>query len=220
MEHDRFCGLLGACVSRETFFQLVGFVQILLKWQEKLNLISKESIPTLWERHVVDSAQLLHFLPQEGKIVDLGSGGGFPGIVLSILRNDDVILLEKDERKATFLRHVSRVLSLKTKVICQRIETVDSLHSPLITSRALTSLNHLMAYMQHLGTDSVQGYFLKGKTTDEEVSEAAQTWIFNVEKFPSRTDQSGVIIKISSLIQRKGEEDDHHSRGQSKRGGW
>ena len=140
----------GQNVSRETYDDLVQFSDLVKKWTPKINLIAPSTIPEIWDRHIVDSAQLLQLAPKNFDCwVDIGSGGGFPGIIVAIYAkieqpNATVTLIESDQRKATFLRTASRELGLNTKVIAERIEQVSAIGAGIVSARALATLSSLL----------------------------------------------------------------------------
>ena len=135
-------------VSRETFEKLKAFAELVRKWNPKINLVSKDSLNDLWSRHILDSVQIFELVPGPGKWVDLGSGGGFPGIVISILnqeeRNFDVVMVESDQRKSAFLRTAIRELDLAAKVKTERIEELECLEADVLSARALADLTKLL----------------------------------------------------------------------------
>lgn len=189
-------------VSRETFSLLEIYGGLLEKWQTKINLISSSTIPDMWRRHFSDSWQLLSHLPVEKTtLLDLGSGAGFPGLVLALARPQtlDVTLLESDLRKCFFLENVSRETFVPVKVVCARIESLLEPKSRVITARALAALDPLLAYAFPLLEKGGFCLFLKGKGFEEEVEIARKRWDFCLEIFPSLTEGEGRILKISQL---------------------
>lgn len=192
-------------VSRETYDQLEYFSELVIKWTTKINLISPSTIDSIWDRHIVDSAQLFSFRKvNHRKWVDLGSGGGFPGVISAILgrANDPdlvFVLIESDQRKATFLRTAIRELSLNATVIADRIEEVAEQEADIVSARALTSLSAMMPYLyRHLSSNG-SAILHKGKRHQQEVAEARQTWSFDLEEFPSLTDPVGRILSIQGI---------------------
>lgn len=190
----------GVNVSRETYDDLQKFAELVCKWTPKINLISKSSIPEIWERHVVDSVQIYKFSPDTyEKWVDIGSGGGFPGIVMAIIGkvqqpNAVFVLIESDQRKATFLRSAIRDLGLRATVIADRIESAVPQGADIVSARALSTLSTLFPLiLRHLKPD---GYTIlhKGKRAQEEVAEARQRWCFDLEESASLTDPEGQIL--------------------------
>ncbi len=181
----------GRIVSRETLQQLREFEALVRRWNPAINLVSKASLPVLWERHIVDSAQLLDYCPQSAKHwVDLGAGGGFPGIVVAILAQESiadlrVTLVEADSRKATFLRQAVQALGLNVAVLNDRIELLRNLVADVVSARALASLPELLEFAaQYLQKDGV-AIFPKGARHSEELALAQRAWNFDVETHPS-----------------------------------
>lgn len=190
-------------VSRETLGRLKDYHHLLEIWQKKLNLVSPASLSEAWERHFLDSYQLLSYLPPEPlSLIDLGSGAGFPGLVLAILRpqNLSVTLVESDFKKCVFLENVSRETKTPIKVFRSRIESLgDSMHGDVITARGLAPLPQLLTYAFPLMQENSMGLFLKGKEFEKEIEEAQKIWDFDLEIYPSLTDSTGRILKIKHL---------------------
>ncbi len=192
----------GFYVSRETVEQLAVYQNLLMKWQKAINLVGPATLDAVTERHFFDSAQLFRFMPNvDVRLVDMGSGAGFPGLVLAMLGVREVHLIESDVRKATFLREVSRETKTAVTVHDTRVEDCEIGHIDVFTARALAPLKDLLAYMDRLSTPDhpAYGLFMKGLQAQEEIDKAAKTWSFDVDIYPSMTDLSGKIIKISNL---------------------
>lgn len=194
----------GDSVSRETFERLESFVQLVEKWNPKINLISKSSVSAIWDRHIADSMQLYGLVPKFNVWLDIGSGGGFPGIVISILSMEDsgnsaITMVESDQRKSAFLRTVIRELGLAATVISERIEKIPSLNADVVSARALSDLSGLLRYTnQHLRKDGV-GLFLKGAKWREEHEEAQREWSYSCEPIKSLTDPLAAVLKIKDI---------------------
>jgi 16S rRNA (guanine527-N7)-methyltransferase len=189
-------------VSRETMERLQTYKILLETWQRKINLIAPSTLPHLWERHFEDSLQLLPFLPEKKcTLIDLGSGAGFPGLVLAICRGEDmdVTLIESDLRKCLFLENVSRETFLKVNVVRSRIESLSGIKGDVITARGLAPLSRLLEYAHPFMHETSFCLFLKGKETEKEIEMAKKNWEFCLEIFPSLTDARGRILKLSSL---------------------
>ena len=187
-------------VSRETMDRLKIYQRLLETWQQKINLVSVSTLPQLWERHFEDSLQILPHLPS-GKcsLVDLGSGAGFPGLVLALSRPDDlhVTLVESDLRKSLFLENVSRETKVEVTVLSERIESLKGkVKWDVITARALAPLSDLLDYAYPLMNEESVGLFLKGKDANKEIEEAQKKWEFDLEIFPSLTDSKGHLLKV------------------------
>lgn len=202
-DFEDFFSANGQNVPRGTFLHLQTYQHLLETWQKKLNLVSPASLPKAWERHFLDSCQLLPYLPKgEKSLIDMGSGAGFPGLVLAMLRPDDlhVTLVEADFKKCVFLENVSRGTFLSVTVLCSRIESLNPLlQADVITSRGLASLSQLLNYAFPLMKPSSIGLFLKGKDAEKEIEEAHKKWDFTLEIYPSLTDSTGRILKIEHL---------------------
>ena len=189
-------------VSRETLTSLSAYVTLLKKWQPRINLVSPATLPDIWHRHIWDSAQLLQYLPvvtarQRCKILDIGSGAGFPGLVLAILGAGDVKLVESDQRKAVFLQTVIWELGLSACVINQRIETLPACQPDVITARALAALPKLMSLIEPQLHNGLTCLFLKGARVDEELTNFQSYSTMIPQLYPSVTSDDGVIVKLT-----------------------
>lgn len=188
-------------VSRETE-RLVAYAALLRKWNATINLIAPATAGQIETRHIADALQLAR-LPQQstGLWVDLGAGGGLPGLVIAIACPErEVRLIESDQRKAAFLRAAIRELSLENaSVICQRIESADSQNAANISARALAPLPQLMAYVdRHLSPDG-RAWLMKGRNWQAEIAEARKTWSFDVKAHQSSTDSDAAILEITGI---------------------
>ncbi|WP_170363956.1 16S rRNA (guanine(527)-N(7))-methyltransferase RsmG [Ruegeria arenilitoris] len=191
-------------VSRETFEKLSIFVALLRKWNPKINLVSRSTLPEVWSRHVKDSIQVFHLVEPKNHWVDLGSGGGFPGLVCAILASEaspetEFTLVESDQRKSAFLRTVIRETKANCSVISKRIESVDPLGADVLSARALADLTTLLSFCdRHLKEDGV-AVFPKGATWKKEIDAAQREWNFTTETANSLTDPQAVILKIKGV---------------------
>lgn len=188
-------------VSRETLDRLVAYVALLKDWNRKFNLVSEVSLEQVWHRHIYDSAQLEPLVPHDARtLADLGSGAGFPGLVLAILRPTVAVsLFEATRKKADFLRAVAGELKLKAEVRNQRIEEAPRQVFDVITARAFAPLADLLGYAQNFtGRDTVL-LLLKGQKLDAELTEAQRFWRMKFRKHPSLTHPLGVILEIRTL---------------------
>ncbi|MGO4851760.1 16S rRNA (guanine(527)-N(7))-methyltransferase RsmG [Phaeovulum sp. W22_SRMD_FR3] len=192
-------------VSRETLDKLIRYAELLEKWNPAINLVSKSTLSTLWSRHMLDSAQVFALLPQGARHwADLGSGGGFPGLVIAILAaetapNLQVTLVESDRRKATFLSTVLRETGVTARVLAERIEAVPPLAADVLSARALAALPQLLAFAEmHLAGTGI-AVFPKGSAWKTELDEARKIWSFALEEQPSVTDPEAVILKIQGV---------------------
>lgn len=183
--------------------RLETFQSLLEKWQQKINLVSSKTLPFLWRRHFEDSLQLLPYLPpQGGSLIDLGSGAGFPGLVLALAcpKKLDVTLVEADLRKCLFLENVSRETKINVVVVRSRIEALAGpISYDVVTARGLAPLPDLLKYAFPFLKEKSFCLFLKGKEAEKEIQEAQKTWEFKLEIFPSLTDSEGRILKIEHL---------------------
>lgn len=191
-------------VSRETIDKLEIYLKLLIKWQKAINLVSSKTLPDAWNRHFVDSAQLLPLIPKHVKtIADIGSGAGFPGVVLAILRPDiEVHLIESDEKKCQFMRTVSRETNVKIHVHPKRIEQAHDVARPdMISARALASLEELFGYVLPWAeqNNELTMLFLKGERSADEIEHARTKYSFDVEHFDSETDGNASILRIANL---------------------
>ncbi|MGF7174501.1 16S rRNA (guanine527-N7)-methyltransferase [Azospirillum doebereinerae] len=187
-------------VSRETLERLSAYEVLLRKWQPKINLVGPSTLPDLWRRHFLDSAQLFPLLPDATRVlVDLGSGAGFPGLVLAILGVPEVHLIESDSRKAVFLREAARAAGVTVTVHNKRIETVTGIEADVVTARALAPLADLLGWsFPFLGSRGT-ALFLKGQALDDELTAVAGGWTLRSERFDSRSDPTGTILRVSDL---------------------
>lgn len=206
---DRERALALADVSRETWERIDRFVDLLLSWQSHTNLIARSTIEHLWTRHVVDSLQLLALAPDAGTWVDLGSGGGFPGIVLACALAEragaKVHLVESIGKKARFLEEAIRALDLPAVVHHQRIENSgDSfVEKPdVITARAVASLKVLCSYAYPLMGPKTVALLLKGQDVEAELTEASRYWNIQAELVASKTSPEGRIVIVRGLRKR------------------
>lgn len=194
-----------ADVSRETLDRFDIYASLLEKWNPAINLVAKSTLSELWSRHFLDSAQILSVIGcSEGHWADLGSGGGFPGLVVAILASEmhpelKVTCIESDLRKATFLRTVIRETGLDAQVRTGRVELIEPLAAEVVSARALAPLTRLLGYAaRHLavGGDAV---FLKGAGVGAELQEALETWTFRLDTYPSKTDPEATILRIGDI---------------------
>ena len=200
---DRARALKLIDVSRETLARLDQFVDLLLEWQARVNLVAASTIPQLWTRHIADSLQLLDLAPKAKIWVDFGSGGGFPGIPIACALAETpgamVQLFESNSKKAAFLREVVRRLRLPAKVHAVRAENYGESGgggAEVVTARALAPLKVLCDQAYPLISQGAIGLFPKGQDVGAELTEAAKYWTLAVEKMPSKTSPEGCILVI------------------------
>ena len=182
---------------------LEQYHQTLIKWQKAINLIGTTTIEEAVIRHFLDSAQLINHIEDKNiKLVDMGSGAGFPGLVLAMMGIKEVHLIESDVRKATFLRTVSRETNLNNVIVHnKRVENCEISNIDLITARALAPLDKLFSMAKAIKGESkdISYLFMKGEKLEQELEESAKKWSFEHKIFTSLSDSSGKIIKITNL---------------------
>lgn len=187
-------------VSRETRARLEAFVALLEQWNRRIALVGPREVPQIWERHIADSLQLVPLMPSGAtRGIDLGSGAGFPGLILAIATGVHFDLIESDQRKAAFLREAARVTAAPADIHAQRIEAVSLPPAPLVTARALAPLSLLLALASPLMTGDGVCLFPKGAGVTEELTAAAREWHMKVERVPSRTRPDAAILRIKDL---------------------
>jgi 16S rRNA (guanine527-N7)-methyltransferase len=200
---DEFLKLIP--VPHETIHRLDRYAELLLEWNARFNLVAESTLPHVWTRHFLDSAQLKRHIPAGAKsLADLGSGAGFPGLVLAILGAPGVVLIEATGKKADFLRHVAAELGLAVDIRQKRIEDMRDLRADVVTARALKPLKELFKLAAPLMKRGSTGIFLKGRNLQEELTESAQWWRFAAEKHPSLSDPSGTVLIIRDLQHKNG----------------
>jgi len=183
--------------------RLRAFVDLLLRWNATLNLIAPKDAGVVWERHIADSLQLIPLMPAGvARAVDLGTGGGFPGLVLAIATGVKFDLIESDRRKASFLRTAVLETGAPATVHCSRIEDAMVPPAPLVTARALAPLPRLLPLAaRFLAADGVC-LLLKGAKVEDELTDAQSDWTMTVDRIPSRTGADGMILRIGDLRRR------------------
>ncbi|HVV65392.1 MAG TPA: 16S rRNA (guanine(527)-N(7))-methyltransferase RsmG [Rhizomicrobium sp.] len=191
-----------AGVSRETLARFKAYVELLRDWNARHNLVSAASLEDVWRRHVWDSAQLAALIPSTATcLVDLGSGAGFPGLVLATLMSDRVrvTLYEATAKKCAFLRDVAGRLKLNVDIRNRRIEDAEDEFFDVVTARACSPLAKLLGYAQHFAGPRTICLFLKGQNVGDELTEARKYWKMQLQQHPSLTDPSGRILEIREL---------------------
>lgn len=207
-------------VSRETVERFEIYADLLVRWQKTINLVAPKTLDDVWHRHFADSAQLWSFIPSNAKsLVDVGSGGGFPGLVLAILAIEKrslnaelgplhVTLVESDTRKAAFLRDVARQTSIAVDIMSTRIESITKsgnvVSTDVITSRALAPLSRLFDLVVPLFEPETVALFPKGRNVGQEVEVARSAWTFDFQLEPSITEVDARIAVIHHLKRKKG----------------
>lgn len=187
-------------VSRETLARLEVYAALLEKWNRMINLVGRGTLDDLWRRHMLDSAQLLPLIPLTARnLVDLGSGAGFPGMVLAIMGVKDVHLIESDKRKCAFLGEVARQTGTSVTIHATRIDQVPAVKADVITARALATLPELLDLADKFTSRHSILLFLKGRRVDEELTRAYERWNMRVRQIPSLTDSGGLILCVEAI---------------------
>ena len=192
-------------VSRETLAKLQVYADTLIKWNPKINLVAKSTIDVLWDRHIVDSLQIMRHIPKGPQhIVDIGSGGGFPGLVLAIASAEahpesSITMIESDQRKSAFLRTVLRETGVSATVLTERIEKAPAQGADVLTARALADLSTLLEFAErHLKKEGT-AIFLKGKNWRTELQKAREVWQFDCDEVTSETNVEAVLLVIKGI---------------------
>lgn len=206
---DKAAALALTPVSRETEARLDRYVDLLVAWQAKTNLIAPSTLPQLWTRHISDSLQLLDLAPNARHWLDFGSGGGFPGVVLACAMAEHpeatVQLVERIAKKAAFLREALRVTGAPGSVVLADIgDYVDSLQAPVdcVTARAVAPLHMLLGFAAPLVQRGAKALFLKGQDVEAELTEATKYWNIQPLLHPSRTGGHGWIVELNAIERR------------------
>ncbi|MEQ9692792.1 16S rRNA (guanine(527)-N(7))-methyltransferase RsmG [Shimia sp. SDUM112013] len=192
-------------VSRETSDRLIILSELLQKWNPRINLVSKKTLDDHWTRHIMDSAQIFDLAPKGLKDwVDIGSGGGFPGLVIAILAAEqekplNLTLIESDQRKCAFLRTVLRETGVPAAVISERIEKAPKQNADILSARALADLSTLLGFCErHLSKNGI-ALLPKGATWQKEVQDAQESWSFDYVASKSVTDEEAVVLKVTQI---------------------
>ncbi len=185
-------------VSREAYAKIIEYEKLLLKWNKTINLVSAKTLQDTTNRHILDSLQLLMYMDKDSKVIDLGSGAGFPAIILSIAGVEDVTLIESDSRKTAFLLQASKLSNGDLKIINDRIENIDGLSCDIITSRAFSDLDSIFNFSRKIKLR--KKYLLhKGAGYKNEIANAQKHWLFNATVHDSITSETGKILEITDL---------------------
>ena len=195
-------------VSRETLNGFYEYETLLSKWNEKINLVSKNTLVDIWERHFLDSGQIIKHVEASGKRwVDVGSGAGFPGLVVALLLRDrkidcDLVLVEKNPKKGFFLSEVIRKLKLSVEVVNDNIDTLEPLKADILTARAFSELNKLIEIaFRHRKKEGIC-LFLKGENYRIELDKTLNYWFFDYDIVDSLSSSSGKIIRVKKIFKR------------------
>ena len=195
-------------VGDDALRRLMIYAQLLTRWQPRINLVGAATLPDLWRRHMLDSAQLLPLLPDNcHRLVDLGSGAGFPGLVLAILGVPDVHLIERNRRKAVFLREVSRETRVSVTVHERAIEAVVPIVADAVTARALAPLPRLLPLAARFAGPETRCFFLKGRDVEKELTCLTDWPSIRLERRESLSDPAGTVLIIRGLVRGPGSGD-------------
>lgn len=198
-------GAVGAVVSRETEARLYTLATMLQRWSAAINLVAPSTLDDLWRRHVADSAQLFPLQPAGARHwADLGSGAGFPGLVIAALACEKaphlrITLVESDKRKGAFLTAAAAALGIAPDIVMARAESLPPLGADVLSARALAPLTQLMPLVERHLADGGRAIFPKGRGHAAELAEALETWNASVQKIPSRTDADAVILCMEGV---------------------
>lgn len=208
MQDDKETGLLffkeNMDVSENKMNFIKKYIEILDFYQAKLNLIGNSTRKNIWVRHILDSAQIINFLPEQNKndfLLDVGTGAGFPGIILSILGRKDIILCDKSPKKTRFLEVVVKECKLKVGLVKGKVEHYNNKNIKIIVSRAYSPLNTFFQSVKHLISPETIFVIHKGKKYKEEIEVAKKYYLFSVNCYSSITDSFGKILKIKNVVQ-------------------
>ena len=195
-------------VSRETLKGFYEYKTLLSKWNEKINLVSKNTLVDIWERHFLDSGQIIKHVEVSGKRwVDVGSGAGFPGLVVALLLRDrkidcDLVVVEKNSKKVFFLNEVIRKLNLSVEVVNDKIDNLEPLNADILTARAFSELNNLIEIaFRHRKKEGIC-LFLKGENYRIELDKTLNYWFFDYDIVDSLSSSSGKIIRVKKIFKR------------------
>jgi 16S rRNA (guanine527-N7)-methyltransferase len=188
-------------VSRETLSRLKAYADILSDWNARHNLVAKSTLPELWSRHFWDSAQLAHLIPPTARsLADLGSGAGFPGLVLGAMMPDLIVTLhEATTKKCAFLQAAAERMGVAVSIQNARLEDLPPSRFDVVTARALAPLPQLLGYAQKFAGPNSVCLFLKGQNVGAELTEAHKYWNIKASQVPSQTDPSAAIVVVREL---------------------
>lgn len=194
-------------VSRETLDKLSAYADLLLKWQKAKNLVANSTLEDRWRRHFLDSAQMARHMQKcfDGKsltMLDIGSGAGFPGLVLSIMGVGTAHMVEANGRKCVFMNHVVRATGADAYVHNVRIEALSAFDVDVVISRACAKVDQLLSWSWPFISDSTELWLLKGDSAEEELTQAKASWNMNVERFESLSSEAGVILRLNQIKQK------------------
>jgi len=186
-------------VSRETLGRLDILAETLRAWQPRINLVSNKSLDDLWRRHFLDSIQLVNWLTPDMQVLDMGSGAGFPGLVISIVTGAPVVLAESDSRKCSFLREARRLTDANAEIAEGRIEKLNAGSFDVVAARALAPLPGLLGHAARFVKSDGFCLFLKGARVDDELTNAGENWNMQLEQHQSLSEPDGTVLRIRNL---------------------
>lgn len=194
-------GFAAACdVSRETLDRLESLLELLVRWRARINLVGRGTLIDPWRRHLLDSAQLVRLVPPTARTtLDLGAGAGFPGLVLAILGVGDVTLVERDQRKAVFLREAARITETQVTIIAAAAESLSPQPFDVVTARALAPLPDLLRLAHPFLGPGSRCLFLKGAQVENELTEAAKSWRMKPKLVRSRAASTGFVLQLEGI---------------------
>jgi len=203
---DHRAAFLAACpVSRETEARLDRYDVLLREWNQSLSLVSESTLDVMWTRHFLDSAQLARLVPDPARpVVDIGTGAGFPGVILAIMGLPHIHLIEHNMRKVAFLRTVIAALGLDVTLHAMKVESVKPFPAGAVTARAFKPLVELIGVGRKFLAEDGVAIFPKGRRAAEELAAAEARWRMNVERFPSLTDSESTIFRLSRIEEARG----------------
>ena len=185
-------------VSRETMDRLAAYVALVEKWQQRVNLVSASTLPDIWMRHIWDSAQLAPLVPAgTGRILDVGSGAGFPGLVLAALCDAELHLVESDQKKAVFLQTVIRETGIQATIHNKRIESQPSIGADIVTARALAPIDRLLELLEAQLAPGTRCLFLKGARAEAEVATLETRSDITYRLYPSLTNPEAFVVDLT-----------------------
>lgn len=200
VKHKEIQRLAGFDVPPPVIARLQLFADLIAQWSARVNLVSRSDLPRLWCRHIADSLQLIPLIPkQSSSALDLGSGAGFPGLVIAIATDIPFTLVEVDQRKGVFLQEAARLTRAPIRVLNSRIEHIKLSPTHILTARALAPLPILLAFAEPLLAPDGIALFPKGKNLDAELTEAVCEWHMRIERFPSRTNPEACVLRLSEI---------------------
>lgn len=192
-------------VSRETMEKFLIYYDLLVQWNRRTSLVQQETLGDFWGRHILDSLQLQNYVQdKKTSVIDIGSGAGFPGMVLAMAGYENITLCESNVRKTVFLDEVSRVSKTPVRVFNERIENLQHHSFDIVVSRACASLEKLLDLSRHIVSRETFQFclFLKGKKLNDEIQDAQRLWSFSYEIYTSQSSEEGRIIKIWDILEK------------------